>query len=44
MGEQIDGEAFVEIPADLLVKTSGDYLADIVGATYPDLLQNMQDF
>jgi ATP-dependent DNA helicase PIF1 len=44
IGEQIDGEASVEIPADLLVKTSGDFLADIVGATYPDLLQNMQDF
>ena len=42
--EQIDGEASVEIAVDLLVKTSSDYLADIVEATYPDLLQNMQEF
>jgi ATP-dependent DNA helicase PIF1 len=33
----------VEIPADLLVDSSGDHLGDIVRATYPDILEGMKD-
>jgi hypothetical protein len=43
LGEVQDGEALVEIPADLLVDSSGDHLGDIVRATYPDILEGMKD-
>jgi len=43
LGVLNDGEALVEIPPDLLVTGSGNYLADIVEATYPDILNGMRD-
>jgi hypothetical protein len=43
LGVLNDGEALVEIPPDLLVVGSGNHLADIVEATYPDILNGMRD-
>jgi ATP-dependent DNA helicase PIF1 len=44
LGESVDGEAIVEIPEDLRVKSSGNPIGDIVDATYPDLIRNMGDY
>ena len=38
-----DGEFVVEIPDDILIKTSSDHIGDIVDSTYPHLLQNLQN-
>jgi hypothetical protein len=43
LGEVKDGEALIEIPEDLVVRSSGNHLADIVGVTYPNLIESMQD-
>ncbi|GAU22782.1 hypothetical protein TSUD_142210 [Trifolium subterraneum] len=44
IGTSDDGEAIIEIPEDLRVKSSGNHIGDIVEATYPDLIQNMGDY
>ncbi|PNY14174.1 ATP-dependent DNA helicase PIF1 [Trifolium pratense] len=44
LGESCDGEAVIEIPEDLRVKSSGNHIGDIVEATYPDLLHNIGDY
>jgi ATP-dependent DNA helicase PIF1 len=41
IGDIVDGEAIVEIPEDLLVKSITNPIGDIINAIYPDLLKNM---
>jgi ATP-dependent DNA helicase PIF1 len=44
LGDSDDGEAVIEIPEDLRVKSSGNHIGDIVDAIYPDLIRNMGDY
>ena len=39
-----DGEADIEIPNDIIVESSGNPVGDIVSSTYPDLLDNLENF
>ncbi|MCI09934.1 ATP-dependent DNA helicase PIF1, partial [Trifolium medium] len=43
IGDADDEYMKIQIPHDLLIYTSGDPLASIVGSTYPNLLHNMKD-
>jgi ATP-dependent DNA helicase PIF1 len=41
IGEIVDGEFIIEIPQDLLIKTTSDLIGDIVQEIYPNLLENI---
>jgi len=43
LGDVVDGDYVVQIPEDILIKSSGNLVADIVESTYPDLLAKMND-
>jgi ATP-dependent DNA helicase PIF1 len=43
LGKVRDGEALIQIPDDFCVRSSGNHLVNIVGSTYPNLLESMQD-
>ncbi|KAL7133824.1 hypothetical protein ABFS83_12G166000 [Erythranthe nasuta] len=43
VGEDNDGEASIEIPADMLIGDSEDPFRDLLEFVYPDLLSNMYD-
>jgi len=43
VGDVNDGEATIEIPPDIIVQNSGNPIGDIVSATYPDLLPNLEN-
>ena len=44
IGNEVNDELKIQIPEDLLIKFSGDPIADIVHACYPNYLENMSDF
>ncbi|KAL6568747.1 hypothetical protein OROHE_004431 [Orobanche hederae] len=39
-GEEVDGETFVDIPDDILIRDAEDHIAAIVESTYPSLISN----
>ena len=41
--ENVDGESWIEIPEDLLIKPTRDPIADIINVTYPDMHDKMKD-
>jgi ATP-dependent DNA helicase PIF1 len=41
VGKEVDGEIKVSIPEDLLIKSSGNTVADMVDACYPNFLEHM---
>jgi ATP-dependent DNA helicase PIF1 len=43
IGEVIDDEIKLQIPEDLLIKSSGDHKASIVDSIYPSLLDRMHE-
>jgi ATP-dependent DNA helicase PIF1 len=44
LGHSTDGESIIEIPEDLCVKTTGNYIGDIVEVTYPSVVTNIGDY
>ena len=43
IGDISDDQIQLQIPPDLLIKSSGDHIASIVESTYPSILHNMHD-
>ena len=43
LGEDNDGEFVIQIPEDLLIKSTGDHIGDIVSSTYPRLLESIHN-
>ncbi|XP_075654824.1 uncharacterized protein LOC142624995 [Castanea sativa] len=41
--ENVDGECWIEIPEDLLIKPTRDPKANIINVTYPDMHDKMKD-
>ncbi|PNY11659.1 ATP-dependent DNA helicase PIF1 [Trifolium pratense] len=44
LGQSEDGEAIIEIPEDLRVKSSENYIGDIFYAIFPDFINNVGDY
>ncbi|KAL6558730.1 hypothetical protein OROMI_019080 [Orobanche minor] len=40
LGEEVDGETFIDIPDDILIRDAEDHVAAIVESNYPSLISN----